>query len=251
MNDHKVVLITGAGSGIGAGAARRFAAHGYKVVLNGRTESKLRETAQQIEGETTVAAGDVSDPDQAASIIKTAIDAYGQLDVLVNNAGTAVMGGIADVSVDDFDQVMSTNVRGPFLMIKHALPYLKKSHGNIVNTASVSGLAGDWQMFAYNASKGAVSLMTQALALDLAQDGIRVNAVAPSLTRSEMTDSMTSDDQIMTEFSKRMPMDPPAEPEDIADVMIFLASDAARFVTGVVLPVDGGVMASNGQPNLA
>ena len=147
-------------------------------------------------------------------------------------------------------KMQDINVGGIFNTVTAALPHLKKSKGNIVNVSSVSGLGGDWGMFGYNTSKGGVSLMTKGMALDLAGEGVRVNAVAPSLTRTDMADGIMDDDGLLERFLQRIPMGRPGEPEDVADVIAFLASRDARFVTGVVLPVDGGVSASNGQPQL-
>ncbi|WP_122858775.1 SDR family NAD(P)-dependent oxidoreductase, partial [Pseudomonas viridiflava] len=135
-----------------------------------------------------------------------------------------------------------------FYCTRSAMPALIASKGNIVNVSSVSGMGGDWGMSFYNAAKGAITNFTRALALDHGADGVRVNAVCPSLTRSELTDDMMGNDALMAKFKARIALGRPAEPEDIGDVIAFLASDDARFVTGVNLPVDGGLSASNGQP---
>ena len=137
-----------------------------------------------------------------------------------------------------------------FLTIKKSLPHLKKTKGSVVNVSSVSGLGGDWGMFAYNASKGMVSNLTRALALDFGASGVRVNAVAPSLTRTPMAQGIFDDEQNYDQFKTRIPLQRGAEPEEVADVIAFLASSDARFVSGVLLPVDGGLSASNGQPNM-
>lgn len=128
------------------------------------------------------------------------------------------------------------------------MPHLIKTRGNVVNTSSVSGLGGDWGMSIYNAAKGAVSNFTRALALDHGRDGVRVNAVCPSFTLTDMTDEMKDNEALLAKFNERIPLGRPANPDDIAAVIAFLASDDARFVTGVNLPVDGGLSASNGQP---
>ena len=252
MSDIKTVIITGAGSGIGKAAAIRYANEGYNVVLNGRTKSKLDDVAKEIgkPEHILVQSGDVSSQDDVEDVIANTIKEFGRIDVLVNNAGVAVSGNISDVSLEDWDKQMSINAGGMFLMIKHALPHLEKTKGAIVNTSSVSGLGGDWGMFAYNATKGAVSNLTRALALDLGSKNVRVNAVAPSATRTDMASGILDDDDLLKKFKDRIPMQRPAEPEEIADVIYFLSSHDARFVNGVVLPVDGGLSASNGQPQL-
>lgn len=252
MADQQVAIITGAGSGIGAAAAERFARDGFAVVLNGRTESKLRNVAERIgaDDRLLIVAGDVSAPDDVEHLVDAAVERFGRIDVLVNNAAILVGGGIDSVSLDDWNKQMAINAGGVFLAIKTALPHLKKSRGSVVNVSSVSGLGGDWGLFAYNATKGAVSNVTRALALDLAAQGVRVNAVAPSLTKTDMAAGVFEDQETMTKFQERIPMGRAAEPAEVADVIAFLASHDARFVNGVVLPVDGGLSASNGQPRI-
>ena len=247
----KVVIVTGAGSGIGKATAKRFARDGYAVVLNGRTESKLERVVTELGvAKTLIHSGDVSQPEDVEALIAATIETFGSIDVLVNNAGVAYFMPIESLTFDDWNTQMAINVGGPFLMIKAALPYLVKSKGSIVNVSSVSGLGGDWGGFAYNASKGALNLMTKALALDLAPEGVRVNAVAPSLTVTDMSEFVVESDDIMKEFYKRLPMGRAAKPEEVADVISFLASEDARYVNGSILPVDGGLNASNGQPKI-
>lgn len=247
--ENKVVVVTGAGSGIGEGAAKRFLREGARVVLAGRTLSKLEKAAGGVDaGRTLLREADVSDQAQVDALIAAAVERFGRLDVLVNNAGIAPSGRITEASVDDWHAVIRTNVDGVFYGCRAAMPHLIESRGSIVNVSSVSGLGGDWGMSFYNAAKGAVSNFTRALALDHGRDGVRVNAVAPSLTLTGMTEDMADDEAVLAKFRERMPLGRPATPDDIAGVIAFLASDDARFVTGVVLPVDGGVTASNGQP---
>jgi len=245
----KVAIVTGAGSGIGEATARRFSLGGYAVVLAGRTEDKLARVAGALpDGRTLVAAADVSDEEQAIVLVNRALERFGRLDVLVNNAGTAVTGPLAEASTADWRKVMGTDLDGVFFLSRAAIPHLVSTQGCIVNTSSVSGLGGDWNMAIYNAAKGAVTNFTRALALELGPKGVRVNAVAPSLTRSEMTADMLGNEKLMAKFAERIPLGRAAEPEEVADVIAFLASHDARFVNGVNLPVDGGLSASNGQP---
>jgi len=247
---NKVVIVTGAGSGIGAATARRFAKEGASVVLAGRTRDKLDDVAKTLgnDDKVLVRPTDVADLSDVEGLVQDAVARFGRLDVLVNNAGTVVEGKITEVSAEDWRKVMATDLDGVFHGCRAALPELIKTKGSIVNTSSVSGLGGDWGMSVYNAAKGAVTNFTRALAMDHGRDGVRVNAVCPSLTRSEMTDDMFANKELMAKFMERIPLGRAAEAEDIADVIAFLGSDDARFITGVNLPVDGGLSASNGQP---
>ena len=248
------VIVTGSSSGIGEGIARRFAAEGAHVVLNSRSRDDLEKVAADLDSERTlVVEGYVSSAEFARDLIAKTVERFGGLDCLVNNAGTATAGPLADASDDDIDKVIDINVKGVLYMSRAAIPHLAKSGapggGSIVNTSSVSGTGGDWTMPIYNASKGAVTNLTRSLALQLGEQGIRVNAVCPSLTRSEMSAGIRENDTLMDAFLRRIPLGRPGEPEDVAGVVAFLASEDARFVTGANIPVDGGVSASNGQPN--
>lgn len=248
--DNKTIIITGAGSGIGAATAGRFHEEGANVVLVGRTRDKLEAVAEAFEpGRTLVYDIDVSDEDAVEALMVATLNRFGDIDTLVNNAGIAEMGAADSVSIEDFDAIMRINVRGVFLTSRAVLPALRKSKGSIVNLSSVSGIRGDWNMAAYNASKGAVSNFTRAMALDHGHEGVRINAVAPSVTDTDMADGIVSDEQKMEQVRRRLPFQRAARPAEIASVIAFLASDDAGFVNGVVLPVDGGLSASNGQPN--
>ncbi len=162
--------------------------------------------------------------------------------------GVVAQGDVGTLTTDDWRTVMATDVDGVFYACRAAIPHLKSSRGSIINVNSVSGTGGDWGMAAYNAAKGAITNLTRAMAMDHGKDGIRVNAVCPSLTRTGMTEDMMHDDKLIAKFNERFALKGPGEPEDVAAVIAFLASDDARFVTGVNLPVDGGMSASNGQP---
>jgi meso-butanediol dehydrogenase/(S,S)-butanediol dehydrogenase/diacetyl reductase len=245
----KTVLVTGAASGIGLAAARRFLDEGARVVMLDIDEASLRKAAAALpQDRVLVQVGDTADKKTASAAVKAAVDRFGGLHVLVNNAGMAVEGDILQTSEEDFERVMAVNVTGYFHMAKAAMPELLKVKGSIVMTSSVSGLGGDWNTFAYNTSKGAVSNMVRAMALDAGKDGVRVNAVNPSFTKTGMTEEMLKDAELVAKFKERMPLGAPEDPEGVAAVMAFLASEDARLITGVNLPVDAGVTASNGQP---
>ena len=248
----RVVIVTGAGSGMGEATARRFSDEGAAVVLADRDRPNLDRVAADLPSDRTLAQMvDVSRYEQIEAMVRAAIEAFGGLNVLVNNAGIVVGGRITESSLADWESVMAINAGGVFNGCRAAMPYLIESRGCIVNTASTSGLGGDWAMSIYNASKGAVVNLTRALALDHGRDGVRVNSVCPCVTLTPMSAGIEENQEAMAKIRDRIPMGRPALPSDVAAAIAFLASDDARFITGVNLPVDGGVTASNGEPNYA
>lgn len=250
-NTQKSVIVTGAGSGIGAATTKRLVKDGYSVTLFGRTKSKLEHIVSEIAqpNQTHIVQGDVSNRNDVETLISAHIDKFGRLDGLVNNAGVAIGGAIDEVTPADWQQVMSINLEGVFNTISLATPHLRKHGGAIVNVSSLSGLGGDWGFSPYNASKGALSNFTRALALELGNQGMRINAVAPTLTDTDMGAFLTESEEMMALFKSRNPMGRAAKAEEVASVIAFLLSDDASFINGVNLPVDGGTSASNGQPN--
>lgn len=246
----KVVIVTGAGSGIGAATAKRFLDEGAAVVLNGRRKSKLEETATGFPGNRIlIESGDISDKEYVRGLVEHTIHRFQRIDVVVNNAAVSVLGSFLATPEEEWHKVMRTNVNGVFYVIRAALPHLLRSKGSIVNVSSVSGLGGDWYHSFYDASKAAVSNLTRSLALELGSHGVRVNAVNPSLTLTEMTTAFQQHGPLMEKILDRIPLGRGAKPEEIASVIAFLASDDASFINGVNLPVNGGVTASNGQLN--
>ena len=245
----KTVIVTGSASGIGRGVALRFSQEGANVVLCDIDEKKLAAVASELPPDRTLAQRcDVTRLDEVQALVKAAVSRFGALDVMVNNAGIAAEGSALDVSLEDWTQTIATDLSGVFHGCRAALPELLKTQGCIINTASVSGLGADWGMCAYNSAKGGVVNLTRSLALDFGKQGVRANSVCPSLTRTGMTEDMVTDKALVDKFMERMPVGRVAEPADIAAVVAFLASDDARFVNGANIPVDGGLMASNGQP---
>jgi meso-butanediol dehydrogenase/(S,S)-butanediol dehydrogenase/diacetyl reductase len=246
----KVVIVTGAGSGIGAGTARRFLQEGAFVTLNGRREHKLQETIAGFDpAKSLVHPGDVSDEGYVKGLVEDTVSKFGKLDVLVNNAAFATFGPFEQTTTQVWRKIMATDLDAVYFGCREGLPHLLKTKGSIVNLSSASGLGGDWGLSSYNAAKGAVTNFTRALALEYGSRGVRINAVAPSLTSTEATADIETSELVMAAFRERLPIGRAAMPEEVAGVVAFLASDDARFVNGVILSVDGGLHASNGQPN--
>ena len=177
------------------------------------------------------------------------VERFGHLDVVVSNAAGYAGGEITDVSDEDWESLRATNVDGFFHLAKAALPHLATSGGSLVAVSSVSGDRGDWGQAAYNATKAAITNFVRSLALDWGSRGVRLNAVAPAFTLTELTEGMGRDEESLAPFVDRIALGRPGEPEDVAPAVLWLASDAARYVTGAVLPVDGGTSASTGQPH--
>lgn len=248
----KVVVVTGGGSGIGAATAHRFAADGATVVVTGRSRDKLEKTVADAPAGAAIEArvADTSDEQAITALVDDVARDHGRLDTLVNNAAIARPGTVEAIDAPTWREVMEVDVDGVFFASKAALSHLRVTGGSIVNVGSVSGLGGDWGMAAYNAAKGAVVNLTNAMALDHGREGVRVNAVHPSLTATDMSAGIRSDEQTLAAFRNRIPMERPAEPAEVGDVIAFLASHDARFVNGAHVPVDGGLGASNGQPRL-
>jgi meso-butanediol dehydrogenase/(S,S)-butanediol dehydrogenase/diacetyl reductase len=246
----KIVIVTGAGSGIGAGTARRFLREGASVVLNGRRELKLRETIAGFDpAKSLVHPGDVSDEEYVKGLVEETISKFGKLDVLVNNAAIALFGPFAQITTQDWRKLMGTDLDSVYFGTRESLPHLLKTKGSIINVSSVSGLGGDWGLSSYNAAKGAITNFTRSLALEYGSRGVRINAVAPSLTSTEATVDLERSEAVMAAFRDRLPIGRSATPDEVAGVIAFLASEDARFINGVNLPIDGGLHASNGQPN--
>jgi meso-butanediol dehydrogenase/(S,S)-butanediol dehydrogenase/diacetyl reductase len=246
----KVVIVTGAGSGIGAATARRFLQEGAYVVVNGRREHKLHETIAGFDAaKSLVHPGDVSDEAYVKRLVEDTVNKFGKLDVLVNNAGMAIFGPFAQTTTQDWRKLMATDLDSVYFACREALPYLLKTKGTIINVSSVSGLGGDWGLSSYNAAKGAITNFTRSLALEYGSRGVRINAVAPSLTSTEATVDLEKSEAVMAAFRDRLPIGRSATPEEVAGVIAFLASEDAVFINGVSLPIDGGLNASNGQPN--
>jgi meso-butanediol dehydrogenase/(S,S)-butanediol dehydrogenase/diacetyl reductase len=240
----KVVIITGGGSGIGRAAAELFAQEGAKVVVADYRPDAGQAAVQAVKGsgrEAIFVHVDVSDGDQVQKMVQTALDTYGGIDILFNNAGILLLGTVLETDEEDWNRLMSINLNGVFLCSKAVIPHMiKRGGGSIINTSSSTGAhdaAGN--AVAYIASKGAVTLLTRAMAIDHAQDNVRVNAIAPGPTDTPMLRDNLSTEELGA-FAATFPMKRLGRPEELAYAALFLASDETSFVTGAILAVDGG-----------
>lgn len=241
----KVAVITGAASGMGAATAKGFAQKGSKVLIVDRNEGLAKKVAEEI-GATT-AIGDISDSAFCNQAIETAIENYGQLDVLVNAAGIIARKDTLETDDETWQRVMNVNVNGLFYMSRAAIKIMKaQGHGSIVNFGSIWGGVGAAGVIAYCASKGAVHQITRSMALEYVKEGIRINAVCPGEVNTPMIHSERSTpvtDASIKAIEDSVPMGRMAEPEEIANVVLFLASSAASYMTGTMVEVDAGYTA--------
>ncbi|GAB4329151.1 MAG: 3-oxoacyl-[acyl-carrier-protein] reductase [Calditrichia bacterium] len=242
----KTAIITGATSGIGEATARRFAEMECRLFLTGRNSEKLKELKEELEKKTDTAflAGDITNTHFREKLIEAAVKKYGQLDILVNAAGIIATGTIENTSLEDFDYMMDINLRSVFHLIQLAIPYLEKRSGNIVNVSSVTGVRAFPGILAYCVSKAGVDQLTHAAALELAPKGIRINAVNPGVVVTNLHKAGGMNDEAYQKFLEHSktthPLGRVGKPEEIADLIAFLASDNAGWITGVSYSIDGG-----------
>jgi NAD(P)-dependent dehydrogenase (short-subunit alcohol dehydrogenase family) len=242
----RTALVTGAGRGIGAAIAAKLDADGARVALVARSEDQLRATAAGLRHDPVVVVADLATPDGPAAAVAAALDAFGgRLDVLVNNAGVAIRKDSTDLTADEIDTMLHANVRSALLVTVAALPaMLATGSGSIVSLSSISGVRGTPRRVAYAATKAALDGMTRALAMEYGGRGIRANAVAPGVVRTDLWHEQLARPGVTDEVIGVIPTRRVSTPEEIADVVAFLASDASRAITGETLSADGGIHAT-------
>src|SRR5689334_7554566 len=242
--DGKAVIVTGATSGIGRAAAEAFARHGASVVVTGRDSTALSNVAASIGARVVACTADVTADDAPQKIVDAALDAFGGVDVLVNAAGIIATGTVQTTTDEAWDSMMDVNVRAPFRLMRTAAPHLAVRRGAIVNVSSVNGLRSFAGVLAYCVSKAAVDHLTRCAALEMAPLGVRVNAVNPGVTVTNLHRRSGMGEPQYAAFLERSkethPLGRPGQPAEIAELILFLASDRAGWMTGETIPIDGG-----------
>jgi len=244
----KAVIVTGATSGIGHAAALEFAARGADVLLVGRSVTALDQNSEHAggtsRGRLVTCRADITDADAPERIVASAVDAFGGIDVLVNAAGVIATGTIEATDDAKWDAMMDVNVRAPFRIMRAAVPHLKQRKGSVVNVSSVNGLRAFAGVLAYNVSKSAVDHLTRCAALEMAPFGVRVNGVNPGVTITNLHRRGGMDETQYAAFLQRSkethPLGRPGQPEEVAALIVFLASEEAGWMTGETIPIDGG-----------
>ncbi|MBV8772384.1 MAG: SDR family oxidoreductase [Deltaproteobacteria bacterium] len=254
--DGKVAIVTAGGSGIGAATVRCFVREGAAVVIADLSGSRAEQVRSEVVSNGGRAASlkmDVADSQAMEATIKLALDSFGRLDVLFNNAGMAEVSLIHETSLESWERVIAVTLTGTFLGLKYAIPIMRgQGGGAVINTASISGIHGDYGMGSYNAAKAAVINLTRTAALENAKHGIRVNSVCPGAINTRVAQILGKGraDEFRRVMGSAHPIGRMGEPEEIANTVTFLASDEASFITGASFVVDGGITAGSGLPRL-
>ena len=242
----KAVIVTGATSGIGRAAAEAFAREEADLMLTGRDRAALEELAGSVKppARAIVAALDLIEPGAANQIVKATVDAFGGVDVLVNSAGIIATGTIESTTDEEWSRMMALNLDAPFRLMRAAAPHLAARKGSVVNVSSVNGLRAFGGLLAYNVSKAALDHLTRCAALDLAPLGVRVNAVNPGVTITNLHKRSGMDETRYAAFLARSqethPLGRPGRPEEVAELILFLSSHRSAWMTGETIPIDGG-----------
>jgi len=245
--NNKVIIITGAGSGMGREEALLCAQEGGKVVATDINEAAVLKVVAEIEaagGEAAAFQHNVASEEDWIQVIDGTIQKFGKIDVLVNNAGISMAVGLLETTIEQWNKVMTINLQSVFLGMKHVIPHMQANNGgSIVNISSIAGLTGSSGAGAYTASKGGVRMLSKAAAVDFGKDNIRVNSVHPGFIETPMSSDFVNNENMLKWFLSQTALPRVGQASEVASAVLFLASDASSYITGVELPVDGGVTA--------
>ena len=240
----KTAVITGGGSGIGLATARVFNQEGAKIVLFGRRKEKLEKAVDDLNGSAIFVQGDMTNNDDLDKLINETLHHFKGIDILVNNAGLFNGAPLHEIPDSEWDKMMDINIRSVFQLTRRVLPImLSKKKGSIIHISSILGLIAVPEVAAYNVSKGALNQFSRSIAVEYGPSGIRSNSICPGLIETDMTADLMKDVELMKEWSKEYPIGRFGKPKDVANACLYLASDESSFVTGTILPVDGGFTA--------
>ena len=242
VNQHKIAIVTGGGSGIGFAIAEKFVHSNIRTVIVGRDQQKLVAAKNKLGKLCDPFACDLNDLDEIPKLVSSIIEKYNQIDILVNNAGINMKKDFTEVTDEDFQKILLTNVTAVFSLSREVVKkMLQQGSGSIINISSMASQYGLPKVIAYSASKSAIEGMTRAMAVELSPKGIRVNCIAPGFITTDMTAKALNDDsERKQKVIGRTPMGHMGDPADIGDAALYLANEGARYITGIVLPVDGG-----------
>ncbi len=240
----KIALITGGGTGIGLATVRAFCKEGAKTLLFGRRKDRLESAVQELGPQAQAITGDMTCNDDLDHLTQTALNMHGRIDILVNNAGIFTGAPLHEMEEEQWNQSIDLNLSSVFRLTQRVLkPMMTQKSGNFINISSILGMIAVPQVAAYNSSKGALIQFSRSIAMEYGAYGIRSNAICPGLIETEMTEDLMTDKELMATWAKDYPIGRFGKPEDVANACLYLASDESSFVTGAVLPVDGGFTA--------
>ena len=242
--ENKTAVITGGGSGIGLACAKTFASEGANVVIFGRRQDKLDQAVKEIGSQALAVCGDITKLADIERLVSLTMDSFKKIDILINNAGFFEMGSLLDTKDEAWQKILDVNIKGVFQLTKTVLPkMLEQKSGSIVNISSILSTIGIAGTLAYSVSKGALDQFNRVIAMEHAKDGIRSNCVCPGMIETDMTEELRNDKSVITDILSSYPIGRFGSPQEVANACLFLASDEASFITGTVLPVDGGYTA--------
>lgn len=243
--DGRVAIITGASKGIGASIAQTLAENGAKVVVSSRKQAAVDEVASEIKaagGEALAVAAHAGDTQALQTLVNATLEHFGRIDIVINNAATNPVFGPLEDTVDAMDKIMQVNVKAPLELAKLALPQLKAHKGVIVNISSVEAFIATEGLGCYSVSKAALNMLTKSMAKEWGKYGIRANAICPGLIKTKFSEALWSNESMLKYYLKQTPLGRIGEPQEVANLALFLASDASAYSTGGIFMVDGGIL---------